>query len=66
MLAAYDADRSATGKTLVELGRRIGRGQVEDTPPWGNMSAADYESWTAGILDGDTLYFWGDDTDEDL
>ena len=66
LLAAYDADRSATGRTLVELGRRIGRDQVENTPPWAEMSAGDYESWTAGTLSGDTLYFWGDDTDQDL
>jgi hypothetical protein len=29
------------------------------------MSADDYEAWAAGTLDGDTLYFWGDDTDQD-
>ena len=62
LLAAYDADRSATGRTLVELGRRIGRDQVEQTPPWAEMTAADYEAWTAGTLSGDTLYFWGDET----
>ena len=61
LLAAYDADRSETGRTLVELGRRIGRDQVEQTPPWAEMSADDYEAWAAGTLDGDTLYFWGDD-----
>jgi hypothetical protein len=65
LLAAYDADRSETGRTLVELGRRIGRDQVEQTPPWAEMSADDYEAWAAGTLDGDTLYFWGDDTDQD-
>ena len=62
LLAAYDVDRSATGRTAVELGRRIGRDQVEHTPPWAAMSAADFENWTAGTLGGDTLYFWGDET----
>ena len=62
LLAAYDVDRSATGRTMVELGRRIGRDQVEHTPPWATMSAADFENWTAGTLGGDTLYFWGDET----
>lgn len=62
LLAAYDADRSETGRILVELGRRIGHDQVEQTPPWAEMSTADYEAWAAGTLAGESLYFWGDDT----
>ena len=61
LLAAYDADRSETGRTLVELGRRIGRDQVECTPPWGEMGADEYAAWAAGTLAGESLYFWGDD-----
>lgn len=61
LLAAYDNDRTSTGQTLVDLGRRIGRDQVENTPPWGDMTPQDFQAWTAGTLSGDTLYFWGDD-----
>ncbi len=61
LLAAYDEDRSCTGQALVELGRRIGRDQVEHTPPWHTMSPADFEAWTAGTLSGETLYFWAAD-----
>lgn len=64
LLAAYDADRSAVGRTLVNLGRRIGRDQVEHTPPWGEMTPADFEAWTAATLSGDQLYFWSSDADE--
>ena len=66
LLAAYDADRSATGRSIVELGRRIGRDQVEHTPPWASMTPADFEAWTAGTLGGASLYFYGDaDPEED-
>ena len=60
LLAAYDEDRVATGRSLVELGRRIGRDQVEQTPPWTTMSPADFEAWTANSLSGEKLYFYGD------
>ena len=45
---------------LVELARRIGRDQVENTPPWHRMEPADFQAWTEGSLEGETLYFWGD------
>ena len=65
LLAAYDHDRAATGRTLVELSRRIGRDQVEHTPPWASMSEADFEAWTQASLSGEQLYFWGsEDPDE--
>ncbi len=64
LLAAYDEDRTATGRTLVGLGRRIGRDQVESTPPWAEMTPEDFQAWTAGTLSGDTLYFWDDTTDD--
>mgnify|MGYP001822942065 CR=1 FL=1 len=60
LLGQYDADRTAVGRSLVELGRRIGRDQVENTPPWGEMTSADYEAWAEGTLSGESLYFWGD------
>jgi len=64
LLAAYDADRSVVGASLVNLGRRIGRDQVEQTPPWGEMTPADFEAWAAGTLSGDQLYFWGSEEPE--
>ena len=60
VLAAYDADRTATGDSLVELGRRIGRDQVEQTPPWGEMTPDDFDAWTKGTLSGVQLYFYGE------
>ena len=59
LLAAYDADRSEHGRRITELGRRIGRDQVERTPPWSTMTPEDFETWTAGTLSGESLYFWG-------
>lgn len=64
LLDAYDIDRRAVGATLVDVGRRIGRDQVEQTPPWAKMTHADFEAWAAGTLSGDRLYFWGADEAE--
>ena len=64
LLAAYDADRTANGASVVALGRRIGRDQVERTPPWSTMTPADFEAWTAATLGGDDLYFYGDTIDD--
>lgn len=64
LLAAYDHDRTTTGDALVELGRRIGRDQVEHTPPWAQMSVADFEAWVAATLSGEQLYFYGDTKDD--
>ena len=61
LLRAYDEDRSATGRAMVELGRRIGRDQVEQTPPWATMTPSDFESWTTETLSGESLYFWGNE-----
>jgi 2-polyprenyl-6-methoxyphenol hydroxylase-like FAD-dependent oxidoreductase len=60
LLAAYDAERSAVGAALVELGRRIGRDQVERTPPWATLTADDVKSGTRATLAGERLYFYGD------
>lgn len=57
LLAAYDADRTPAGRSIVELGRRLGRDQVESTPPWGEMSEEDFAAWAAGSLSGTSLYF---------
>jgi 2-polyprenyl-6-methoxyphenol hydroxylase-like FAD-dependent oxidoreductase len=60
ILAAYDTDRVETGDLLVKLGRRIGRDQVEHTPPWSEMQPEDLDRWAKGTLSGETLYFQGE------
>ena len=60
LLAAYNAERAAAGAALVELGRRIGRDQVERTPPWATLSTDDVVAWIRATLGGDQLYFYGD------
>jgi 2-polyprenyl-6-methoxyphenol hydroxylase-like FAD-dependent oxidoreductase len=60
LLAAYDAERSAAGTALVELGRRIGRDQVERTPPWDTLTAANVAARATATLAGERLYFYGD------
>ncbi len=62
VLDRYDAERTAAGNSIVELGRRIGAAQVENTPPWSEMQPADFEAWVAETLSGETLYFYGDES----
>jgi 2-polyprenyl-6-methoxyphenol hydroxylase-like FAD-dependent oxidoreductase len=57
LLDAYDAHRAPAGRALVELGRRIGRDQVEQTPPWTTMGPDDFDAWASGSLSGQQLYF---------
>lgn len=63
VLDVYDAERTAAGNSIVELGRRIGAAQVENTPPWQSMTHADFEQWTKDTLAGTKLYFYGDPDD---
>lgn len=60
LLAAYDAERSAAGSALVELGRRLGRDQVEQTPSWETLTTDEVRAWTKTTLAGEPLYFYGD------
>ena len=60
LLAAFDAERAPAGAALVELGRRIGRDQVEHTPDWTSMGPDDFDAWTKATLAGTPLYFYGD------
>jgi 2-polyprenyl-6-methoxyphenol hydroxylase-like FAD-dependent oxidoreductase len=60
VLGKYDAERTTAGNSIVELGRRIGAAQVENTPPWATMVPGDFEQWTADTLSGSKLYFYGD------
>lgn len=61
-LAAYDRERCAAGNELVELGRRIGRAQVEETPDWAAMTPEDLDVWTRATLAGRRLYLYGNVT----
>jgi 2-polyprenyl-6-methoxyphenol hydroxylase-like FAD-dependent oxidoreductase len=58
VLAAYDAERVKASNALVELGRRIGRAQVEQTPDWPSMTEADFEAWSEATFAGSQLYFY--------
>jgi 2-polyprenyl-6-methoxyphenol hydroxylase-like FAD-dependent oxidoreductase len=64
-LTAYNHERSVAGNELVELGRRLGRAQVEKTPDWASMTTDDFEAWTRAILAGQRLYHSGNVADED-
>jgi hypothetical protein len=64
LLTAYDADRLASANTIVEMGRRIGRAQVEETPNWAAMTPDDFDAWTKAILAGEKLYFYGNVDDK--
>ncbi|MEU5399897.1 FAD-dependent monooxygenase [Streptomyces sp. NPDC005963] len=44
-LSGYDAARSASGRSMVDLGRRLGRALVEDTPEWGALSGDELDAW---------------------
>ncbi|MFK0222906.1 FAD-dependent monooxygenase [Streptomyces vinaceus] len=44
-LAAYSAERMPVGRATVELGRRLGRAQVTETPDWQTMDQSDVERW---------------------
>ena len=59
VLPAYDAERVALSNRLVDLGRSIGRAQVETTPDWPSMTPADFEHWTRATLAGEQLYLYG-------
>jgi 2-polyprenyl-6-methoxyphenol hydroxylase-like FAD-dependent oxidoreductase len=58
-LRRYDELRREAGNRLVALGRRIGRDQVQDTPPWGELTASDLDAWTRRTLDGQSHYLYG-------
>lgn len=60
LLRAYGAERLAACNALVELGRRLGHAQVEQTPDWPSMAAADFERWNAAVFAGDSLYMYDD------
>lgn len=44
-LRAYDSERTAAGRAMVELGRRLGHALVEAAPDWGSMDPPALEAW---------------------
>jgi 2-polyprenyl-6-methoxyphenol hydroxylase-like FAD-dependent oxidoreductase len=63
LLAAYDVERTAASNALVELGRRIGRDQVKQTPQWATLTPGDFDAWTKATLAGERHYFFGNADD---
>ncbi|MBQ1100848.1 FAD-dependent monooxygenase [Streptomyces sp. b94] len=64
--ARYSQQRCSDGAQLVELGRRLGRAQVERTPDWAVMDAAAMDAWSRSTLDGTPNYLYGNITDTGL
>jgi 2-polyprenyl-6-methoxyphenol hydroxylase-like FAD-dependent oxidoreductase len=52
VLGCYDRLRRSAGNAQTELGRRLGRALVTDTPDWAGMSTADFESWWQATSSG--------------
>ncbi|MFH8770126.1 FAD-dependent monooxygenase [Streptomyces sp. NPDC017958] len=44
-LAAYDAARAPAGRGMVDLGRRLGRALVQETPNWRALDQTGLETW---------------------
>jgi 2-polyprenyl-6-methoxyphenol hydroxylase-like FAD-dependent oxidoreductase len=64
-LTLYDQERCGAGNALVELGRRLGQTQVEQTPDWTSMTADDFDTWIRTALAGQPLYHYGNVPDRD-
>ncbi|SEG99759.1 2-polyprenyl-6-methoxyphenol hydroxylase [Nonomuraea solani] len=58
-LTRYQQERCAEGNRLVDLGRAIGREQVEHTPDWTRMGPSQMDQWTRETLDGHNHYLYG-------
>ncbi|GHF35565.1 2-polyprenyl-6-methoxyphenol hydroxylase [Kitasatospora xanthocidica] len=52
LLAAYDRERSAAGRELVDLGRTLGRAQVTEAPDWSAMDGPAMAAWWQHQLTG--------------
>ncbi|MFE0058961.1 monooxygenase, partial [Streptomyces sp. NPDC059003] len=44
-LESYDVDRAVAGRTMVDLGRRLGRALVQETPDWRSLDQAALAEW---------------------
>lgn len=45
LTVSYDADRTASGAALVDLGRRMGDAQVTNAPDWKAMGSSEFDAW---------------------
>ncbi|MFI1868313.1 FAD binding domain-containing protein [Streptomyces jumonjinensis] len=59
-LRAYESSRAAMGRTMVELGRRLGHALVEATPDWQSLDGPALDAWwqradAAGAFGGKKL-----------
>lgn len=57
-LERYADERTAAGAHLVELGRRMGRAMVEETPDWPAMGQGEVDAWFRGVLAGTRHYLY--------
>ncbi|MGH4032960.1 FAD-dependent monooxygenase [Actinomycetota bacterium Odt1-20B] len=44
-LDTYETDRTPAGRTMVDLGRALGRALVQETPDWRGLDQAGLEAW---------------------
>lgn len=59
-LRSYARERTPEVARLVELGRRLGRAQVERAPDWTAMDQGAVEAWCRATLAGATSYLYAD------
>ncbi|WP_326700689.1 FAD-dependent monooxygenase [Streptomyces sp. NBC_01754] len=57
-LRSYARERTPEGARLVELGRRLGRAQVEQTPDWAALDQEAVDAWCRATLAGATSYLY--------
>ncbi|GII66734.1 2-polyprenyl-6-methoxyphenol hydroxylase [Sphaerisporangium krabiense] len=58
VFAVYDAERRAEGNATVDLGRRLGHAQVEQTPDWAGMTTAAFQEWVRDTVAGGSRYLY--------
>jgi 2-polyprenyl-6-methoxyphenol hydroxylase-like FAD-dependent oxidoreductase len=58
VIAEYSTDRATAARAIVELGRRIGAGQVTACPDWRTMTAGDAEAWAKHMMGDQPLYLY--------
>ncbi|MFE9724141.1 FAD-dependent monooxygenase [Streptomyces sp. NPDC005794] len=57
-LRHYSRERTPEGARLVELGRRLGRAQVEQAPDWAAMDQDTVDAWCRTTLAGASSYLY--------
>jgi 2-polyprenyl-6-methoxyphenol hydroxylase-like FAD-dependent oxidoreductase len=56
----YHEQRYADASAKVELGKRLGRAQVLETPPWEKMEPEDFVKWMKAQLSGTKIFYIDD------